>query len=126
MGITAIDHLYVETHRWGSSVAFWRGMGFEFAERWGSEGHRAGRLTSGAAAVVLAEVPATSVPAFNLFFSVDDIDAFQPGEAVDVVTPIEETHWGTRRMRVADAEARVYAIEQPGRESRPDDEGEVG
>jgi catechol 2,3-dioxygenase-like lactoylglutathione lyase family enzyme len=113
MTIRAIDHVYAETTRWGAAVAFWKGLGFEFAERWGSEGHRAGRLVSGDAVVVVAEVPAGTEPGFSVFFATDDVDGLRPGEAVEVVTPPEDTHWGTRWLRAADPEGRVYSIEGP-------------
>lgn len=111
MPVTSLDHLYAETHHWDETVAFWHGLGFEFVSRWGEEGHRAGRLESGAAAVVVAEVPLGQPAAFTAFFRLDDADDFQPGSAVDVVAPLEDTHWGTRWLRVADPDTRVYALE---------------
>lgn len=113
MGIRSLDHLYVETSKWEDSVAFWGGLGFEFAGQWGTQGHRAGRLETSGAAIVLAEVAPDAEPAFNAFFDVSDIDEFQPGSGVEVVTPLESTHWGTRWIRVRDPEGRVYAFESP-------------
>jgi len=106
-----IDHLYAETRHWEKSVAFWEGLGFSFEERWGSEGHRAGRLRCNEAAVVLAEV--TGEPAANVFFSIESAEAFDPGAGVEVTTPPEATHWGTRWLRVRDPDGRVYALEEP-------------
>lgn len=106
MAVTSLDHVYLETNHWDASAAFWAGLGFAFAEQWGSEGHRAGRLTSGSAAIVLAEV--ATDPEFTLFFGLAD------PEAVDVdavVAPLRATHWGTRMLRVRDPEGRVHALE---------------
>jgi catechol 2,3-dioxygenase-like lactoylglutathione lyase family enzyme len=111
MGIESIDHLYVETSDWEASVAFWTGLGFEFVEQWGSEGHRAGRLDSAAAAVVLAEVT-DRAPELNVFFALSDAAAFAPAAGVDVIMPLHDTHWGTRMIRVRDPEGRVHALEE--------------
>ena len=111
--LRGIDHLYSETVHWGASVAFWEGLGFSFEEQWGSDGHRAGRLRCNDAIVVLAEV--ASEPASTVFFSVASVDSIDPGEGVEVVGGPEDTHWGTRWLRVRDPDGRVYAIEaQPG------------
>jgi len=109
--LRGIDHLYSETNHWEASVAFWEGLGFAFEEQWGSEGHRAGRLRSNEALVVLAEVD--GAPAANVFFAVDSVDDFLPRTGVDVVTPPEDTHWGTRWLRVRDPDGRIYALEEP-------------
>ena len=111
MAITDLDHIYVETHDWDASVAFWEGLGLSFASRWGSEGHRVGRLEAGGAAVVLAEAGLDAVPAINVFFSLDAPDAYAMTEAVKVVTPLEPTHWDTRWIRVEDPEGRVHCLE---------------
>ncbi len=100
-----LDHLYRETVKWTDSVEFWQRLGFEFAEQWGAEPHRAGRLTSGAASVVLAEV--TSDPASTIFLTTDDIGAV--AEATD--TSVADTHWGTRMVSLTDPDGRVYNIE---------------
>jgi catechol 2,3-dioxygenase-like lactoylglutathione lyase family enzyme len=113
MAISGIDHLYAETSQWEASVAFWEGLGFAFVERWGSEGHRAGRLACGAAAVVLAEIT-DGDPTFDVFFEVDDLHGIDPAPGVEVVTPPGDTHWGTRWMRVRDPDGRTYALEEEG------------
>lgn len=112
MPITHVDHVYVETRSWEAAEAFWRGLGFAFAERWGEPGHRAGRLVCGTAAVVLAEVGADHRPAFNVFLGLDGADAYELPEEVDVETPLADTHWGTRWIRVRDPEGRVFCLEE--------------
>ncbi len=109
MGINRIDHLYAETAHWDDSVAFWEGLGFSFAERWGSDGHRAGRLVCNDAAIVLAEVE--EKPAFNVFFDITDADALD-ATGHDVATPLQDTHWGTRWIRVTDPDGRIIALEE--------------
>ena len=111
VGITRIDHLYAETRHWEASVEFWQGLGFSLADQWGSEGHRAGRFESGAAALVLAEITEGEAQ-FSVFFDLDDADSAEnlPG----VVTPLSNTHWGTRWIRVADPEGRIHILEESG------------
>ena len=110
MDITGIGHIYVETANWESSVTFWEGLGFSFAERWGSDGHHAGRLTKAEATVVLAEVAQN--PALNVFFDVEGADRFAPADGVEVTTPLQDTHWGTRWIRVTDPDGRTFALEE--------------
>jgi hypothetical protein len=113
MPVSRIDHIYAETRSWGETVAFWEGLGFSFAERWGDAGHRAGRLVAGDAAVVVAEIPpGDDPPAFNVFFTLTDADQLAPAPEVEVVTPLQPTHWGTRWIRVADPDGRVHALEE--------------
>ena len=110
MAIETIDHIYVETAQWEASVDFWEGLGFAFAEQWGTEGYRAGRLTASSSSVVLAEVVGAQPPAFNVFFALTDAEGFQPGPGVNVTTPLEQTHWGTRWIRVEDPDGRVFCL----------------
>ncbi|MGI8422556.1 MAG: VOC family protein [Chloroflexota bacterium] len=115
--VRALDHVYLETRSFDSAVAFWEALGFKLAERWGADGHRAGRLVSGSAFIVLAESAAPMqvvhfrVPAGSL----DALAEVLEGSTdVKVVTPVEATHWGTRWLRVQDPDGRIYALEETG------------
>ena len=110
MRIAAIDHLYAETLEWEESVAFWERLGFGFVDRWGDEGHRAGRLECNDAALVLAEITEGD-PAFNVFFELQDPDSGTT-DLSGVVTPLSDTHWGTRWIRLADPEGRIHVLEE--------------
>ncbi len=112
MPVTDLDHVYLETRDWDAGVAFWEGLGFRLAEQWGSDGHRAGRLAAGKAAVVLAEVGADSVPETSIFFALEDGDEYSVAEAVPVEEQLAATHWGTRLIRVRDPEGRVFCLEE--------------
>ena len=113
MAIQAIDHLYVETRSFDQGVAFWEALGFELVARWGSDGHRAGRLRAGDAEIVLAE---SDTPVVTVHFRVDDAAqvAAKVGAsaAVAVERPLGPTHWGTRWLRVVDRDGHVYALEE--------------
>ena len=115
--VGALDHLYLETRSFDAAVAFWAALGFKLAEQWGDEGHRAGRLVSGSAFIVLAEGRG---PAQVVHFRVppgalDALAASLDGNTnLKVVTPVEPTHWGTRWLRVQDNDRRIYALEETG------------
>lgn len=114
--VQALDHLYLETRSFDAAAAFWQALGFTFAERWGDEQHRAGRLVSGNASVVLAEGRAgAEVVHFRVPRGALDALAAALAAAPDVkiVTPLESTHWGTRWMRVQDSDRRIFALEEP-------------
>ena len=116
--VRALDHLYLETRSFDSAVAFWEALGFKLSEQWeveGAGGHRAGRLVSGAAAVVLAEgrAPAQVVHFRVPAGSLDALaTALEGSKHVKIVTPLEPTHWGTRWLRVQDSDRRIYALEE--------------
>ncbi len=119
MSIEAIDHLYVETASFDAALEFWTALGFRVADQWGEGGHRACRLESGAAAVVLAQPDDGAQPCpVTVHFRVPDVDrmaadvADPGGDRVSVEVPPEDTHWGTRWMRVRDPDGRVFSIEQ--------------
>lgn len=88
-------------------MAFWANLGYGFAEQWGTEPHRAGRLTNGTSSVVLAEVPTETQPGSIAFFSsanLEDVAEATNGEIV-------ETHWGTRMISLTDPEGRPVHVE---------------
>lgn len=118
--VRALDHLYLETRSFDSAVLFWESLGFKLAEQWeveGASGHRAGRLVSGSAFIVLAE---SGAPAQVVHFrvpagSLDALaNALEGSKDVKIVTPLEPTHWGTRWLRVQDQDRRIYALEETG------------
>jgi uncharacterized glyoxalase superfamily protein PhnB len=44
---------------------------------------------------------------------VPDADAFQADPIVEVVTPFEDTHFGTREMTVLDPDGRLWSLQAP-------------
>jgi uncharacterized glyoxalase superfamily protein PhnB len=118
MSVTAIDHLYVETRGFEKAVSFWEALGFEVEERWGEGDHRAGLLRAESAVVVLAEVGPDHDPQRpTAHLAIRDAEAFDQrlgeSEAVEVVTPLEDTHWGTRWIRVRDPDGNLLSLEVP-------------
>jgi uncharacterized glyoxalase superfamily protein PhnB len=119
MGIRSLDHVYVETRRFDRTLSFWKGLGFTVAAEWGEGTHRACRLTSGDAAVVLAEAdPAGSPQRPTVHFAMADpervAESLAAAENVAIVTPLTNTHWGTKWIRVQDPDGNLYCLEAPG------------
>jgi uncharacterized glyoxalase superfamily protein PhnB len=44
---------------------------------------------------------------------VADADAFRPGPGIDVVTPFEDPHWGTREATIRDPDGRMWRLQAP-------------
>ncbi|EIV94689.1 glyoxalase [Frankia sp. QA3] len=111
MATEGIEGVFVETHNWGRAAGFFRSLGFEleFATDHGSGLLRGG----GGPYVFLAEVPADREPQVQVVLTVADADAFRPDSALDVVTPFEETHYGTREMTVRDPDGRIWSLQAP-------------
>ncbi len=117
MGIAAIDHMYVETRHYDRTRVFWEALGFGVAAEWGEGGHRACRLASESAGVVLAEVGPEHAPQSpNVHFKLESAEQMDEKLAtaaeVTVLTPLSETHWQTRWIRVQDPDGNVYALEE--------------
>lgn len=116
MDVQSIDHVYVETHDFERTLAFWQGLGFRLAESWGGDGHRAGRLVAGDAVVVLATAHGGEAAGPTVHLRVPDTRAAQSGldGSADVSVTLREqaTHWGTRWIRVRDPDGNDWVLEQ--------------
>jgi hypothetical protein len=62
----------------------------------------------------VAEVPADHQPDVRIVFRVPDTKGFHVPSEVDVVSPFEDTHWGTKPMVVRDPDGRLWNLEAPG------------
>jgi catechol 2,3-dioxygenase-like lactoylglutathione lyase family enzyme len=110
MAADSIHHIYIETHNWGKSVAFWRALGFQLDDDRGTSGML--RPRGGGPYLYLAEVPADRKPAVELYLSATDETAPEP--PAEVVAPFTATHWGTREMSVRDPDGRLVKLEKRG------------
>lgn len=108
-----IEAVFLETHNWGRTAKFFQALGFklEFATD-----HASGLLRNGTGAYVfVAEVPEDREPQLRIALKVPDADAFEAGSPVEVVTPFEETHYGTREMTVRDPDGRLWSLQAPAK-----------
>lgn len=107
-----IEAVFLTTHNWGKAAKFFQALGFtlEF-----ETDHQSGRLTKGDGPYLfIAEVPASNPPEAQVVIRVPDEREFSPGAGVEVLTPFEDTHWGTREMTVRDPDGRVWRLQAPG------------
>lgn len=104
-----IEAIYLTTHNWGKAAKFFQTLGFNLEFE---TDHNSGQLRCGdGPAVFVAEVP-NSEPAIELVLKVADTAAVPDG--IDVVTPFEDTHWGTRDATVRDPDGRIWRLQHHG------------
>jgi len=112
MTTDGIDGLLLETHNWGKSVAFWRGLGYELELE---TDHHSGRLRhpAGGPYLFLAERPPEQELQVVLGLRVGSAANFKPPASGTVSQPFTKTHWGTLQMLLTDPDGRVLGIEAP-------------
>jgi uncharacterized glyoxalase superfamily protein PhnB len=111
MSTERIEAVFLTTHNWGKSAKFFQALGFalEF-----ETDHNSGKLRNGDGPYLfIAEVPASQQVEAQVVLEVVDAEAFRPEAIVDVVTPFEDTHWGTREMTVRDPDGRIWRLQAP-------------
>lgn len=108
-----IEAVFLETHNWGKAAKFFQALGFELEF---STDHNSGQLRNGEGPYVfIAEVPENRKPEVRIVLKVPDEDGFRREAGVEVVTPFEDTHYGTREMTVRDADGRLWSLQAPPR-----------
>jgi glyoxalase/bleomycin resistance protein/dioxygenase superfamily protein len=113
MTTEGIEAVFLETHNWGKSAKFFQGLGFELEF---ATDHNSGQLRNGDGPYLfIAEVAENQTPRAHIVFAVADADEFQPDASVEVVTPFEDTHWGTRLMTVRDPDGREWKLQAPAK-----------
>jgi hypothetical protein len=92
MTTTGIEGVYIETHNWGKTVAFWKALGFELTFE---TDHHSGQLEhpTGGPFLFVAERPADHEVQTQLIVAVDDVNTFTPDAPVVISKPFEPTHW---------------------------------
>jgi hypothetical protein len=111
MGTDGIEGLYIETHNWGKTVAFWQGLGFDLEFE---TDHHSGLLRhpAGGPYIFLAEHPETHALETHPILHVADAKSFTPPDGT-VTQPFEAQHWGMLEMRLADADGRAVSLQAP-------------
>jgi uncharacterized glyoxalase superfamily protein PhnB len=111
MTTRGIEAVFLETHNWGQAARFFQALGFELEF---ATDHASGQLRNGSGPYVfIAEVPPSQAPQLQLVLQVADADAVRLDPAVEVVTPFEDTHYGTRAMTVRDPDGRLWTLQAP-------------
>ena len=113
MTTEGIEAVFLTTHNWGRAAKFFQELGFELEF---DTGHSSGQLRNGEGPYLfIAEVPQDQQPETRIVLKVPDADGFEAGPVVEVVTPFEDTHFGTREMTVRDPDGRVFSLQAPAR-----------
>jgi hypothetical protein len=113
MTTEGIEAVFVETHNWAKATKFFQALGYtlEF-----ETDHASGQLRNGDGPYVfVAEIPEDREPGVQIVLRVPEADAFPPDPSVEVVTPFEDTHFGTREMTVRDPDGRIWNLQAPAR-----------
>jgi len=116
-----IDGVLIETHNWGKSVAFWKGLGYELELE---TDHHSGRLRhpAGGPYVFLAERPPEHELQVVLGLRVESAAEFKPPASGTVRQAFTKQHWGALQMLLADPDGRVLGIEAPPGETTATDQ----
>ncbi|WP_331768953.1 VOC family protein (plasmid) [Embleya sp. NBC_00888] len=113
MATQGIEAVFLETHNWGKSAKFFQALGFESDH---ATGDGSGVFRNGEGPyLVIVEVPEDREPVVRLALTVADADGFRTDPALEVVTPFEDTHYGTREMTVRDPDGRVWSLQAPAK-----------
>lgn len=110
MSTNGFGHLYMETHNWGKAVTFWQCLGFEIEFE---TGHGSGMLRhpAGGPTVFVAEQSLEDPLATEMYLASGP--DFTAPEGVQVVSPFQESHWGTKVMIIQDPDGHRFRIEAP-------------
>ncbi|WP_284741117.1 VOC family protein [Amycolatopsis sp. RTGN1] len=105
MTTSGIDAVYLETHNWGKAAKFFQTLGYEIDF---ATDHNSGLLRNGDGPYLfIAEVPESHPTGMKLVLKT-------PSDAtldVEVVSPFEDTHFGTREMTVRDPDGREWILQ---------------
>ena len=112
MTTEGIEAIFLETHNWGASAGFFQTLGFELDFE---TDHNSGQLRNGDGPYVfVAEIPENQETHVQIVLKVPNTETFRPDPAIEVVTPFEDTHYGTREMTVRDPDGRAWTLQAPG------------
>jgi uncharacterized glyoxalase superfamily protein PhnB len=111
MTTNGIELLYLETHNWGKSVAFWQTLGFKL--EFETDHHSGVLVAANGTRIFLAEQPVDDPVGIDIHLGVTDAEACHPEAPVELVRPFTATHWGTQVMTVRDPDGRLFRLEAP-------------
>ena len=112
MTTDGIGAVYLTTHNWGRTAKFFQDLGFRLDFE---TDHNSGQLVAaGGPPLFVAEVP-NQEPSMQLVLKVADESQVRLDPSVEVVTPFEDTHYGTREMVVRDPDGRTWTLQAPAK-----------
>ena len=112
MSTEGLEGLYIETHNWGKSAAFWRALGYE-VEFETDHGSGVLRHPAGGPSLFLAERPEAHELETHPILRVADSTAFEPPAGAEVEMPFTKQHWDMLEMAVLDPDGRRVSLQAP-------------
>jgi hypothetical protein len=112
MQTDGIAGILIETHNWGKTVAFWKGLGYELELE---TDHHSGQLRhpKGGPYLFVAERAPDQPLRVMLAVAVADAAQFTPPAAAVVTQPFTPQHWPALEMRLADPDGRALSVHAP-------------
>ena len=112
MTTDGIGAVHLTTHNWGRTAKFFQDLGFRLDFE---TDHNSGQLVANdGPPLFVAEVP-DQEPSLQLVLKVADESQVHLDPSVEVVTPFEDTHYGTREMVVRDPDGRAWTLQAPAK-----------
>jgi hypothetical protein len=109
--IRGVEHLYIETHDWDRSIAFWKQLGFEL--EFETDHHSGSLVAPNGSRIFVAEQSLDDPLAIDIYLGATDAESLRPAAPIEVVRSFTATHWGTQVMTVRDPDGRLFRIEAP-------------
>jgi hypothetical protein len=112
MTTKGIDMILIETHNWGKTVAFWKGLGYELEFE---TDHHSGLLRhpAGGPKLFVAERAADEELRVVPGLSVERAAGWEAPKSGKIKTPFTEEHWGALQLLLEDPDGREIAIAAP-------------
>lgn len=108
-----IEAVFLQTRNWGRAAKFFQALGYELEFE---TDHASGQFRNAIGpSIFVAEIPEGD-PEPRLVLRVPD-DSYSPDPSLEVVSPFEDTHYGTREMVVRDPDGRLWTLSAPGKAS---------
>ena len=108
MKTEGIEAIYLHTHNWGKSAKFFQSLGFDLDF---ATDHNSGLLRSGQGPYLfIAEVPEGEPIGMQVVLKAA-AGSPEPDDTTDVISPFEETHFGTKEMTVRDPDGRTWIVQ---------------
>ena len=110
MTTEGIEAVFLTTHNWGKAAGFFQSLGFTLDFE---TDRNSGQLRAGDGPYLfIAEVPESQDTQTQIVLKIDNADALPD---VDVVTPLEDTHYGTKEMTIRDPDGRTWTLQVAGK-----------
>jgi hypothetical protein len=112
MTSTGIQGFVIETHNWGKTAAFWKGLGYEVEFE---TDHNSGQLRhpDSGPYLFIVEQPEDADLTVMPIVQTADSATFAPPAAGTVDREFEPQHWGITEMLLRDPDGRLVSVAAP-------------